>query len=101
MDRMAETAQIHPATPILFRRVVEGMIRVNAQAVRRMFDTLGGAGLQGCLEEQCAQLDRNDNNMICGIPDPPVGCPSRLNRRGCSAMLSRRCSGLRRAQALP
>jgi len=53
-------AQIPSVIPMLFTPVVEGMIRVNAQAVRRMFDTLGGAGLQGCLEEQCVIPLRTD-----------------------------------------
>ena len=41
MDRMVEAAQIHSVIPMLFTPVVEGMFRVNAQAVRGEFDVGG------------------------------------------------------------
>ena len=72
MDRMAKTAQIHSLTSMLLTRVVEGMFRVNAQAVRRAFDVGGRVGCRGRLEKWCVTLPRAnpDGRQPAGERDP-------------------------------
>ena len=53
---MAATAQIHSVIPTLFTSLVEGMLRMNAQAVRGTFDVGEESKVPTVFETLCVQL---------------------------------------------